>query len=142
MSFCTYVDALNEDVVDDRDEMNFFDGHDRFDENAFRSQSVLLESQGMQKEFTMTIGESYGREWLLDQCEQHVALYMPQSGFTGSQLSANVLDVLRSSQSGIHYLVFKHENSIEFFNVKKKTILRFLCWVTCWALRISVSLRH
>jgi hypothetical protein len=95
----TTKDGDIKEALDDNDEMNFFDGYDRFDENAFISQSsvALRESESYANGFAL---ESYGREWLLEQCDQHVKIHMPQSGFTGSQLSANVLDVLRSSESG------------------------------------------
>ena len=126
----------SEAVVDDRDEMNFFDGHDRFDESLFLGQSSLLEApvNGQQG-----LVEGLGREWLLDQCNQHVARHMSESGFIGSQLSANVLDVLRSFETSMPFLAIKKIVDESLTCAFQKTILHFLCWGIYWDLRISVS---
>ena len=96
-------DHINGVLDDDRDEMNFFDGHDRFDESVFMSKaSVQADSYAIHG-----FAKSYGRDWLLEQCDQHVKNHMASAGFTGSQLSATVLDVLRSTESGeLHHFWF------------------------------------
>jgi hypothetical protein len=145
MELKSNIDLWAEDgskaVVDDRDEMNFFDGHDRFDESLFVSQPSLLEAPvtGEQDSVENGLVEGFGREWLLDQCNQHVARHMPESGFTGSQLSANVLDVLRSSETSMHFLAIKNVVDESLTCALQKTILHFLCWGIYWDLRISVS---